>query len=185
MTLIKRSTLTYDICFSIREYHRLASDHYSSADGYAAKGLCWYQLYSISRWWRCEEVFVHVQRPRVRYRHLRQGEFVCSWSCCMCKETDLAVCGICLTIQVRDGLERRVSIQDGSPGGKRVIIVDDLVQTGDTKNLLCFYVSYEIWILLLFLFHVFRWNLVRVWGSSEGRGCHQCLCLCGAWRISR
>ena len=62
----------------------------------------------------------------------------------MCKETDLAVCGICLTIQVRDGLERRVSIQDGSPGGKRVIIVDDLVQTGDTKNLLCFYVSYEI-----------------------------------------
>ena len=54
------------------------------------------------------------------------------------------MCGICLTIQVRDGLERRVSIQDGSPGGKRVIIVDDLVQTGDTKNLLCFYVSYEI-----------------------------------------
>lgn len=40
---------------------------------------------------------------------------------------DIIVCG-----KVRDGEERVVTIQDGDPNGKRVVIVDDLVQSGGT-----------------------------------------------------
>ena len=40
---------------------------------------------------------------------------------------DIVTCG-----KIRDGDERKVVVQDGSPRGKRVIIVDDLVQTGGT-----------------------------------------------------
>lgn len=38
---------------------------------------------------------------------------------------EIVTCG-----KTRDGEKRIVSIQDGNPTGKRVIIVDDLVQTG-------------------------------------------------------
>ena len=40
---------------------------------------------------------------------------------------DIIICG-----KVRDGDERRVTIQEGSAQGKHVVIVDDLVQTGGT-----------------------------------------------------
>mmetsp|Transcript_1438 Transcript_1438/g.3791 ORF Transcript_1438/g.3791 Transcript_1438/m.3791 type:complete len:213 (-) Transcript_1438:270-908(-) len=40
---------------------------------------------------------------------------------------ELIVCG-----KVRDGDERRVTIQEGNPDGRNVCIVDDLVQTGGT-----------------------------------------------------
>eukprot|EP00638_Chattonella_subsalsa_P014050 CAMPEP_0117808084 /NCGR_PEP_ID=MMETSP0948-20121206/19760_1 /TAXON_ID=44440 /ORGANISM="Chattonella subsalsa, Strain CCMP2191" /LENGTH=339 /DNA_ID=CAMNT_0005643297 /DNA_START=218 /DNA_END=1237 /DNA_ORIENTATION=- len=40
---------------------------------------------------------------------------------------DVVVCG-----KIRDGDSRYVTIQDGDPKGKNVIIVDDLVQTGGT-----------------------------------------------------
>ena len=40
---------------------------------------------------------------------------------------DVIVCG-----KVRDGDARVVTVQDGDPKGKRVLIVDDLVQTGGT-----------------------------------------------------
>ena len=40
---------------------------------------------------------------------------------------DIIVCG-----KVRDGDERRVTIQEGNARGKHVVIVDDLVQTGGT-----------------------------------------------------
>lgn len=33
-------------------------------------------------------------------------------------------------MQVRDGDTRRITIQDGDPKGKKIIIVDDLVQVG-------------------------------------------------------
>lgn len=42
-------------------------------------------------------------------------------------EFDIIVCG-----KVRDGDDRVITVQDGDPDGKRVIIVDDLVQTGGT-----------------------------------------------------
>jgi phosphoribosylpyrophosphate synthetase len=40
---------------------------------------------------------------------------------------DIIVCG-----KVRDGERRIVTVQDGDPRGKNVVIVDDLVQTGGT-----------------------------------------------------
>ena len=40
---------------------------------------------------------------------------------------DIIVCG-----KVRDGDERRVTVQDGDVSGKTVVVVDDLVQTGGT-----------------------------------------------------
>jgi len=40
---------------------------------------------------------------------------------------EIVVCG-----KIRDGDERRVTIQDGNPEGMNVLIVDDLVQTGGT-----------------------------------------------------
>eukprot|EP01039_Chlorochromonas_danica_P010566 gene10564-11707_t len=40
---------------------------------------------------------------------------------------EVVVCG-----KIRDGDIRRVSVQDGDPKGKEVVIVDDLVQTGGT-----------------------------------------------------
>lgn len=38
---------------------------------------------------------------------------------------EVVTCG-----KVRSGDARKVTIQDGSPSGKNVIIIDDLVQTG-------------------------------------------------------
>ncbi|CAN0427646.1 unnamed protein product, partial [Scytosiphon promiscuus] len=37
------------------------------------------------------------------------------------------ICG-----KIRDGETRSITIQDGDPAGKNIIIVDDLVQTGGT-----------------------------------------------------
>jgi len=45
----------------------------------------------------------------------------------MFENVDTIVCG-----KTRDGDERRVTIQDGDAQGKRIVIVDDLVQTGGT-----------------------------------------------------
>ena len=39
---------------------------------------------------------------------------------------EVVTCG-----KVRSGETRKVTIQDGSPDGKNVIIIDDLVQTGN------------------------------------------------------
>ena len=44
-------------------------------------------------------------------------------------EYPIIVCG-----KIRDGETRRVTVQDGDPIGKHVLVVDDLVQTGGTLN---------------------------------------------------
>lgn len=50
-----------------------------------------------------------------RFRHLFPSDF------------DFVICG-----KVRDGDDRVVTVQDGDPSGKTVVVVDDLVQTGGT-----------------------------------------------------
>ncbi len=40
---------------------------------------------------------------------------------------EIIICG-----KVRDGLKRKIYIQEGQPEDKNILIVDDLVQTGGT-----------------------------------------------------